>query len=158
MKIGVISDTHGEVGLTEQAIHTLDRLDAQLILHCGDIGLDVVPLFHGRSVHFVSGNIDDTARLRETITEPGHTFHESFGDLTIEGRRVAFLHGDDVKLLHHTIHDGHWDLVCHGHTHAFSTCHEGRTLVLNPGALSRTHDPSVALVDVASLDVTKISF
>ena len=113
-------------------------------------------MLNGRRFHFVAGNMDDPDALREAITEPEHTFHDQFGTLEIEGCRVAFLHGHDVKLLHHTIHSGHWDLVCHGHTHAFSSSREGPTLVLNPGALSRTRCPSLAVVELPSLEVTEI--
>jgi predicted phosphodiesterase len=69
---------------------------------------------------------------------------------------VALLHGHDVKLLHRTIHSGHWDLVCHGHTHAFSSTRQGQTLVLNPGAVSRTRHPSLAVVELPLLEVTEV--
>jgi uncharacterized protein len=156
MKIGVLSDTHGEVQGIQQAIRILDGLGVSLLIHCGDVGLEVVPLLKGRRMHFVYGNMDDPAQLRQAITEPQHTFHDRLGTLEIEGRRVAFLHGHDVKLLRHTIHSGHWDLVCHGHTHAFSSSVEGQTLVLNPGALARTSQPSLAVVEMPSLEVTHI--
>ena len=156
MKIGVISDTHGEVGLTRQAVDIFDALQVDLILHCGDVGFEVVSLLSGRQVHFVAGNMDDPDELRAAIVEPAHTLHDQLGTLEIEGCRVAFLHGHDVKLLHHTIYSGHWDLVCHGHTHAFSNRREGSTLVLNPGALSRTRSPSIAVVELPSTKVTKI--
>jgi uncharacterized protein len=156
MKIGVISDTHGEIGLTRQALNILDAFYVDLTLHCGDVGSGVVPLFSGRQAHFVAGNMDNPDGLREAIVEPEHTFHGQFGTLEIEGCRVAFLHGHDVKLLHHTIHSGHWDLVCCGHTHAFSSVREGSTLVLNPGAVSRARSPSVAVVELPSMEVTEI--
>jgi hypothetical protein len=156
MKIGVISDTHGEVRLTRQALDILDTLQVDLTLHCGDVGCEVVPLLSGRQVHLVAGNTDDLDSLRAAIIKPEHTLHDQLGTLEIEGCRVAFLHGHDVKLLRHTIHSGDWDLVCHGHTHAFSSSREGSTLVLNPGAVSRTSSPSMAVVELPSLKVTEI--
>jgi uncharacterized protein len=157
MKIGVISDTHGDVGSTRHAVEILDRLRVGMTLHCGDVGVDIVPLFAGRRVHFVAGNMDDPDDLREAIRQPEHTLHEGVGTLEIEGCRVAFLHGHDVGLLHHTIRCGHWDLVCHGHTHVWSNGREGSTLVVNPGALTRTRFPSIAVIDLPSLDVTEVA-
>jgi len=156
MKIGVISDTHGEIVPTQQALDILDRLQVGLTIHCGDIGPAVVHLLKGRQVHFVLGNVDDPDVLREAITEAKHTLHDQLGTLEIEGRRVAFLHGHDVRLLHHEIHSGCWDLVCHGHTHVFSSGRTGSTLVVNPGALSRTTSPSLAVVELPSMEVTEI--
>ena len=105
--------------------------------------------------HFVSGNMDDPDELRRAIVSPEHTFHGPLGTLEIEGCRVAFLHGHDARLLQQTIHSGQWDLVCHGHTHAYSSRMEGRTLVLNPGP-SRTAEPSLAVVELPSLEVARI--
>jgi uncharacterized protein len=156
MKIGVISDTHGEIGILPQAVRILDGFDVGLIIHCGDVGRGIVPLLEGHLTHFVAGNIDDVDQLREDISAPEHIFHEQLGELEVEGRRIAFLHGNDVKLLHHTIRSEHWDLVCHGHTHDFSSNREGQTLVINPGALSRTPHPSLAVVDLASMEVTEV--
>ncbi|MEN6451547.1 MAG: metallophosphoesterase family protein, partial [Thermoguttaceae bacterium] len=106
---------------------------------------------------FVDGNMDNAGELRAVISAPEHTFHDQFGSIEIEGRRVAFLHGNDVQLLHHTIHSGEWDLVCHGHTHAFANGRQNETVVLNPGALTRTPRPSMAVVELPSLEVTEIA-
>jgi uncharacterized protein len=157
MKIGVLSDTHGERGTVLRAIRILQGQQVGLAIHCGDVGEEVVPLLNGLATHFVPGNMDEVEQLRETITDPKHTLHGQLGTLEIEGRRLAFLHGHDVKLLRHTIRSGHYDLVCHGHTHAFSSRFEGRTLVLNPGALGRTFRPSLAVVDLESLEVVEIA-
>jgi uncharacterized protein len=156
MMIGVISDTHGDVPMTRHAIDVLDTFRVNLILHCGDVGSRVLPLFAGRKVHLVGGNTDDPDSLRAAIVDPAHTFHDQMGELEIEGCRVAFLHGHDVKLLRHTIQSGRWELVCHGHTHVSSRSREGSTLVLNPGAVSRTSFPSVAVVELPSINVTEI--
>jgi uncharacterized protein len=127
-----------------------------LIIHCGDIGLDVLSLLKGRPLHFVAGNTDDPDDLREATTDGKQILYDGLGRLEIEGCHVAFLHGHDVKLLHHTIHSGDWDLVCHGHTHVFSSGRMGSTMVVNPGALARTYSPSVAVVDLPALEVAEI--
>ena len=156
MKIGVLSDTHDEVHAAQRALKTLDGLGVDLIIHCGDVGQNVVPLFNGLKAHFVRGNMDDPETFGKLIDDPGHTFHDEIGSLEVEGRRIAFLHGNDVKLLHHTVHCGHFDLVCHGHTHAFAMANQGSTLVLNPGAVSRSSQPSLAVVELPSLEVRQI--
>jgi uncharacterized protein len=156
MKLGVISDTHGDVRSTRRALDVLAAFQVDLILHCGDVGTEVLPLLAGRKVHLVAGNMDDADKLRAAIVDPQHTLHDRLGELEIEGRRVALLHGHDLKLLRHIIQSGRWDLVCHGHTHVYSCSREGSTLVLNPGAVSRTSFPSLAIVELPSMNVTQI--
>ncbi len=156
MNIGVLSDTHGDIHLTRHALDILDTFQVDLILHCGDVGSEVVPLLGGRKVHLVAGNMDDPESLAAAIVEPTHVFHDQLGTLEVEGCRIAILHGHDVKLLRHTIQSGQWDLVCHGHTHAFSSRREGSTLVLNPGAVARASYPSVAVVELPSMKVTEL--
>jgi len=156
MKIGVISDTHGDMQAVECALRAFDCLGIDLVIHCGDIGRNIPPLFEGRNIHFVYGNMDDPDCLAETITCPTHTLHGEFGTLEIDGCHVAFLHGHDAARLQQTVRSGQWDLVCHGHSHVYSHRREGRTVSLNPGALARTHYPSVAVVDLPSLEVTQV--
>lgn len=156
MRIGVISDTHNEVHATQCALRIFDEMDVKVLIHCGDIGASVIPLFAGRQTHFVLGNTDDAERLRETIDASNNVLHDEFGELEIAGRRVAFLHGHDVARFCETVSSGNWDLVCFGHSHSFSNERSGRTVTLNPGALSRTNFPSVAVVDLPSLEVTRM--
>lgn len=101
MKIGVLSDSHGNAAAVQQALRILNSMQVGLIIHCGDIGSNVVPAFAGLPTHFVPGNVDDVEQLREIIVDPAHTLHEQVGTLEIDGCRVAFLHGDNAEALAH---------------------------------------------------------
>jgi uncharacterized protein len=70
MKIGVLSDTHGDAQTAERAVSLLQRLHVDLAIHCGDVGADVVPLFNDLLTHFVYGNMDEPERLRTEIVDP----------------------------------------------------------------------------------------
>jgi putative phosphoesterase len=154
MRIGVVSDTHGQLEFTRQAVRMLESLEVELVLHCGDIGaVEIVPLFAAWPTHFVLGNVDFNEReLAQAIDEAGQTNHGRFGELELAGRRVAFLHGDDGRLLQEAIRGGGWDLVCHGHTHQAAQQRHGETLVLNPGAIYRANPHSVAVVELPAVE------
>ena len=155
MRLGVVSDTHGDVYLTRQVARVFEAAEVDAVLHCGDIGTpEVVQLFDPWPAHFVLGNVDREAVLRPAIEASGKVCHGRFAALEWEGRHIALLHGDDGRRLAQAVRREGWDLVCHGHTHTAALVQEGDTLVLNPGALVRTHRPSVALVDLPSLRVT----
>lgn len=157
MRIGVVSDTHGELSATQRAIRVFESLEVDLLIHCGDIGTpEVIELLADWPCHFVFGNMDNAGMLRGAIGACGSTCYERFGHLKLQGRSIAFLHGDDESLLQQTIQSGRWDLVCHGHTHVAANSFTGPTLVVNPGAIQRTGSPSVAMVELPSLEVSQL--
>ena len=152
MRIGIVSDTHGHVPYPRAAVELLKGQGVEVVLHCGDIGsASVIPLFDAWPTHFVFGNVDQPAEpLRQAIEVAGQTCHNRFGALTLAGRKIAFLHSDDGQLFRQTLASGAWDLVCYGHTHEAEQHREGKTLVLNPGALYRASPHSFAIVDLAA--------
>lgn len=154
MLLAVVSDTHGHLPFTLEAIREVERRDPGLVIHCGDVGSPaVVTSFAGRATRFVFGNVDDPPMLRFAIREAGLTCDEAFGVVELEGRRVAFLHGDDGHRLRDAIRSGDYDLVCHGHTHKQRWEMVGSTRVLNPGAVFRASPRSIAFVTLPELTV-----
>jgi putative phosphoesterase len=159
MIIGLVSDTHGHVEFTRPAVRMLQSCEVELVIHCGDIGSpEIVACFQPWPAHFVFGNVDTPpAPLRRAIETAGQTCHERFGAIEREGRRIAFLHGDDSDLFRQTIQGGLYDLVCYGHTHLAEQHRVGKTLVVNPGALYRATPHTLAIVRLPQLEVTHVT-
>ena len=135
------------------------RLPSKRVVHCGDIGSDEIPaVLAPWPTHYVLGNVDrGDPNLLSAVKAVGHTLHGRFAALTISGRRIAVLHSDNIDQFEQAIASGDWDIVCHGHTHQADDYRQQRqTLVLNPGAVHRGMPPSVAVVDLESLQVTTI--
>jgi uncharacterized protein len=155
--LAVVSDTHGQVLFARRAVRLLEPFQPRCLIHCGDLGSPAIPeVFSSFDAHYVLGNVDYYAEpeLAAAILNVGQKFHGRFGELTLLGKKIAWLHGDDERLLKQTIANGAYDLVCSGHTHKQETRREGKTLVLNPGALFRANPHTCALVDLANLNVT----
>jgi len=152
MQIGILSDTHDQHGHVRTALAILWQRQVNLVLHCGDIEEPaIVELFRGLTMHFVFGNCDsDREGLRQAIADIGALLHEPFGHLELEGRAIAFLHGDDRRLLQDVENSGHFDFLFHGHTHQAGERRAGSTRVINPGALHRARPKSFALLDLAT--------
>jgi putative phosphoesterase len=158
MLIGIVSDTHGNLDRTQQAVRLLESLEVELVLHCGDVGsVAVLALLDRWPVHFVLGNVDSPQILCNGRRAANETCHDRFGSLQLEGKRVALLHGDDSRRLRQSIQSGQWDLVCYGHTHAAQIATVGTTLVVNPGALHRSSQPSIAVVELPAMRATPIA-
>jgi uncharacterized protein len=159
MRIGVISDTHGQMEFTRAATRLLDSLEVEQVLHCGDIGSpEIVGLFAAWPTYFVFGNVDyDQAELRAAIAAAGQTCCDEFGDLTIAGTRIALLHSHDARRFQQVTTSGDWALVCYGHTHQAEQHTLGDTLILNPGALYRATPHSLAIVELPQCEADIIS-
>ncbi len=155
MLIGVVSDTHGHVENTLRGVRMLETFAVEQVLHCGDIGsTDVVALFDAWPTHFVLGNVDGNEdELAAAICTHHQSFYGPFGELTLCEKRVALLHSDDQRRFRETINSDDWDLVCYGHTHQSESHRVGKTMVLNPGALYRARQHSIAIVNLGTMEI-----
>jgi len=140
------------------AVRMLESLEVSAVIHCGDIGSAEIPgLFAAWPTHYVLGNVDRNAtELQQAIEKAGHTYHGRFGSVEWCDRQIAFLHSDDGVRFRETIYSDKWDLVCYGHTHRAEHHLEGKTLVLNPGAIYRANPHSIAIVELPDLTVTNV--
>ena len=158
MRIAIVSDTHSRYATVEAALKKIDERGVELILHCGDIeDADTVWLFPGNT-HFVFGNCDsERTSLRQAIYGIGGTLHEPFGQLEMEGTRIAFVHSDDKKLFDKLETSGQFDFLFYGHTHVAEEHRTGPTRVINPGALHRARPKTFAILDLESGEIASIS-
>ncbi len=157
MKIGVLSDTHANLENTKKAVEIFRQEGVEEIIHCGDIGAaEVVNLLAELDVpcHFVFGNTDFPQTMRTAILNAGQTCWDYLGMMTREGRQIAFLHGHDWRTLDELIESQRFDLIRTGHTHEFHCMIQGKTHLLNPGALNRTPSPSVVILSLPELQIT----
>jgi predicted phosphodiesterase len=100
------------------------------------------------------GKKRNDARLREAILEIGATLHEPWGELTIEGQLIAWVHGHDQTLLRDLEHSNCYDYLFYGHTHRAEQHRTGRTLVLNPGAMFKVEPKKFVVLDLPSGEIT----
>jgi putative phosphoesterase len=158
MKIAIVSDTHNRYANVQSALNAIKQRGVTTVLHCGDIeDSATVRLFAGLDAHFVFGNCDyDKEDLRRAMVEIGATSHEHWGHLEFDGRKLAFMHGDDKSLLHEVEASGHFDYLFHGHTHVAAERRTGRTRIINPGALHRAKPKTFIVLEVTSGAVESI--
>jgi putative phosphoesterase len=151
MKIGLISDTHGQLDSRTLAIFAgVDR-----ILHAGDIGNEdiLVELEAIAPVTAVAGNTDGfplASRLKESEV------------VDLDGKRLLLIHQvghpeRPAPVVTRLLSQHRPELVVFGHTHAPFDRTLGGVRFLNPGGAGpkRFHLPrSVALLELGSRDVS----
>jgi uncharacterized protein len=152
--IGAISDSHDNLPFIEKAVQVLNQQNVGLVLHAGDyIAGFVISKFKQLNCQLIGvlGNNDgDHELLKKRFSETTNcTLHDRFAQVTIEGYRIALLHGHETELLGAIIDSEYFDAVIHGHSHNKNIEQKGRTLVINPGELCGylTGKPTIAILN-----------
>ncbi|MGL4594126.1 MAG: YfcE family phosphodiesterase [Thermoguttaceae bacterium] len=158
-KIGVLSDTHDRFDATRLAIRIFENQGVSALLHCGDVvSEEMISLFNTIPTHFVFGNMDRASfAIQRAAQSAGHTHHDWFGEIEIDEKKIAFLHGHHEDRLEQARHSQKWDLICFGHTHQVLLTLFGKTLLLNPGGFTRVAIPSVSIVDLPTMEVERFA-
>jgi len=159
MRIGIVSDTHGNRLMVNLALAELRQRGITTILHCGDIDdPETVALFRGFTTHFVFGNCDtDRAALHAAMTDIGATLHDHFGSVELEGVKLAFLHGDDKIRMRDVERSEYYDFLFYGHTHEAEEHRSGPTRIINPGALHRARPKTFVVLDLGSREIESVT-
>lgn len=157
--IGALSDSHGQVRRTADAVALLRALGATVIVHCGDVGgaavLDVLATVQAR---FVWGNTDerigDDERYARAIgltppprIPPLALTHDSCEILVFHGHEREFA---DVQRRGAPTEGNAERFVLYGHTHVASVDELDGTWFVNPGALHRAGRYTVATIEPAA--------
>lgn len=156
MLIGILSDTHDRVDAMAAAMDVLRRRGAEFFVHCGDVGSErVIDHLAGVPAAFVFGNTDwDRASLTRYAQKLGVACYGAFADLDLGGKKVAVIHGDDFRLKQRLLSEQRHDYLLQGHTHARADERVGKVRLINPGALHRAREKTVALLDTAADGLT----
>ena len=148
-RIGLMSDSHGRVENTRQAVSMLLERGCTLLLHMGDLGSEqVVDELVGRNARIVLGNCDD-ATLGRYAELVGVINDHPTGRTEIDGRMIAFTHGHIESAMRKAL-AADVDYLIHGHSHELRDERLGRTRIINPGALHRAARYTAAVLEPAT--------
>lgn len=147
MRIGIVSDSHGNIRIFEDMLAVPGAAEAELWLHAGDFAPDAddLEILSGRRVVRVLGNCDlflDGVYDETVVEAAGHRIFLTHGHLF----NVRF----DTELLAAAACEAGADIAVYGHTH-IALEERGDVTVLNPGSIARPRDErrgSFMLVDL----------
>jgi len=152
MILGILSDTHDRIEAMAAAMEALRAAGAAYFIHCGDVGSErVLDHLAGLPAAFVWGNTDwDRMALARYAQSLEIQCFGAFGELELHQKRIALLHGDDARLKQKILAEQKHDYLLQGHTHIREDTRIGRTRIINPGALHRAAQKTVATLDLES--------
>lgn len=150
MRIGVVSDSHGDLDRVKRAVEVIGEADVWI--HCGDFSQDAkeITRLTGKSVYAVSGNCDG-------YTDAPFSRVEMF-----EGKRFFITHGMlhnvnfNCAKLELAALENNCDVALYGHTH-ISNIEYGRVLIVNPGSVTRPLGGTKASCAIIEINGGKIT-
>jgi putative phosphoesterase len=147
--VGILSDTHDRIDATRAAVELLRQNGAEFYVHCGDVGSELVlDLLAGLPAAFVFGNCDwDRRGLERYAAQLNVSCLGYGGELDLGGKLFNVQHGDDGAAMRRAIESERFDYLLHGHTHVTRDQRVGRTRLINPGAIHRVKQKTVAVLD-----------
>jgi putative phosphoesterase len=161
MRIGLLSDSHGQLDRLRQAMAMLINEGAQALVHCGDIGTrDCVQALGGAAVpaYLVAGNMDRFHHGLGREKQTGLTFSPKTIEVPLDdGQYLIATHGHRESLLDDLIEGGQFPYVVHGHTHSRRNERFPACRVICPGSLHHPRSPRTpgcALLDTQADSVT----
>lgn len=156
MRIGIVSDSHGNIDVFEDMLAVPGAAEAELWLHAGDFApdADVLEEMSGRRVARVLGNCDffvDGVHDETVVEVAGHRIFLTHGHLF----NVRF----DTAMLAAAARETGADIAVYGHTH-IALEEYGDVTVLNPGSIARPRDErrgSFMLVELNAGEVPQVT-
>ncbi|MFQ5430513.1 MAG: metallophosphoesterase family protein [Phycisphaerae bacterium] len=154
MRVGIMSDSHGDAAATTAAVSLLESLGAKRLFHCGDIcGEAVLDALAGHACTFVWGNCDDPApAMRRYVARLDLTWPELPVRVELSGKRIAVYHGHE-RGFSEAETEPKLDYLFYGHTHCCDDHRRNGCRLINPGALYRAAVHTVALLDLNTDDL-----
>ncbi len=158
MKIGIISDTHNDLGMVKKAVSVFKEKNVDLVVHAGDLtSPKLITLFKGLPCRFVLGNCDlDSEAINAKSQEMGFGCVDTCCDFTADGKRILVFHGNDIPLFRNAVASGDYDYIIKGHTHLFENYVAGKTRIINPGSIYREDERTIAILDLKTGKVERI--
>lgn len=157
--IGIISDSHDNLGAIRKAVEFFNDNEVKAVLHAGDL----VSPFTARvfeklksKLYVVFGNNDgDKVMLTKSFEDIGATICGDFGKLTVDSLHIALLHGTNEALVKALAKSEDFDVIIRGHTHNPGITVIKGTLLINPGECSGvlSGKATVATLGTANLNV-----
>lgn len=150
MRIGILSDTHDELDRTRLAVQLLRDSGVETLIHCGDLASP--PIVAACSVlpcWFVFGNHDSDSvpDLQRAASEYGAVCLGWGSVVELAGKRVGVAHGHMTADVRRVLSEQP-DFLLSGHSHIASDMMVGSVRRINPGALHRADEFTVAVLDL----------
>ncbi len=142
MQIAILSDTHNHLANLQKALRIIEDENIQTVIHCGDVTTtETLALLSPCKVILTYGNGDfSSGEMRNTLLRLNpESYAGSVFQGEIDGLMIAVTHGHHLSQYQNLINSQQFDWIFFGHSHRREDRLQGRTRLVNPGALGGLH-------------------
>lgn len=159
MKLGIVSDTHDNFDLAEEAADFFEEQGCEKVIHCGDMICPATAELFDKGFEFyaVRGNNDGEWGLKDSVEDFGE-WMGNIGELNLNNYDIAVYHGTDEEIADSLTRSGKYDYVFRGHTHRKRVKEAGETLEINPGGVKLPFQEEGLHVVVLDLETGEFEF
>ncbi len=172
MRILVIADLHDNIVRLRHILGFAPQIGVEAIIVCGDWGraLNTIDELHGvktmstnnsMKIYGVMGNADINPEMESYFQENEIIYDKNFLEINLGNRKIGLSHYPTSsitpggKALKRAAESQTYDVLFYGHTHKRSLSRRKNsgiknpkeTLIVNPGAVSRTLSPSFVVYE-----------
>jgi hypothetical protein len=148
MILGVMADSHGNKEAVVKALSIFTDNNISIVLHAGDFGpASNYELYRDFVLHLVKGNNDSLDELQFYAEKYGQPAVMECKTIMFGHKDIFLFHGDQNRMYRDAL-AGNYSYIIRGHSHFPENFKVKRTVVLNPGALYRTSEYSVGILDL----------
>ena len=158
MKIGIISDTHNNIELTDKAVGIFKSNKIELLIHAGDLtSPKMIDLFKDFDCKIVLGNGDmDIEDMCSKCDKFGFASIDYTCSFSAAGKNFFVFHGNNVQMFRDAVLSGQYDYIIKGHTHYFENYISNKTRIINPGSLYESDECSIVILETETDEVKMI--
>jgi putative phosphoesterase len=152
--IGIMSDSHDNLGAIRKAVKIFNNKDLDLIIHAGDLispfTAEEFQKLNPELIAVYGNNDGEREGLKSAYNDICHL--EDFKEISIEGWKFAVIHGTNPAIVDSLALSGKYDVVVRGHTHKLEIL-TGETMVINPGEVCGyiSEEKTIVLLDTDDL-------
>ena len=154
MLLGIMSDTHDDMGQIKKAVDFFNAEKAGMVLHAGDLvspfTFEVLNLLEADFAGIFGNNDGDKLLLNEK--SGGRLFNQPH-IMELDGKTIVLVH--EHRVVEALAASGKFDAVIYGHLHRKEISKSGNgALILSPGKVARLHkgESTVALLDTKTME------
>ena len=135
--VGLISDTHDNLGMIAKAIELFQGEGVDFVVHAGDwiapFSARKFRVFSGRLFGSYGNNDGEVIGLSRAFLEMDATVKGEFTEFELDGERMAVMHGTYPAVVEAVVSSGRFSTVICGHSHVPVVEHKRDVLLVNPG-------------------------